>query len=92
MSLLMAVEAFLIRRRARLAFYLRLRAQGLIGNLFLVFALARHRMLPLFLLLWAINKWLGFFLMLSSAVLSIPYNSVTVFYMPFIWKFIMNSS
>jgi hypothetical protein len=51
MSLLMAVEAFLIRRRARLAFYLRLRAQGLIGNLFLAFALARHRMLPLFLLL-----------------------------------------
>jgi hypothetical protein len=50
-SLFVVVEAFLIRRRARLAFCLRLRARGLIGNLFLDFALGRHPMIPLFLLL-----------------------------------------
>jgi hypothetical protein len=53
MSLLMAVEALLIRRRARLAFCLRLRARGLIGILFLALTLGRHPTLPLFLLLKA---------------------------------------
>jgi hypothetical protein len=51
MSLLMVVEAFLIRRRARLAFCLRLRARGLIGILFLAFTLLSNTTLPLFLLL-----------------------------------------
>jgi hypothetical protein len=51
MSLLVVVETFLIRRRARLSFCLRLRAQGLIGNLFLAFVLGRRPTLPLFLLL-----------------------------------------
>jgi hypothetical protein len=47
----MAVESFLINRRVKHAFWLRLRARGLIGNIFLAFALGRRLMLPLFLLL-----------------------------------------
>jgi hypothetical protein len=39
MALFMAVEAFIIRRRARLAFCLRLGALGLIRNLVLAFSL-----------------------------------------------------
>jgi hypothetical protein len=51
MSLLVVVEAFLIRRRDRHAFCLRLRARGFIGNLFLAFATMRCPTLHLFLLL-----------------------------------------
>jgi hypothetical protein len=81
MSLLVAVEAFLITRRARLAFCLRLRARGLIKNLSLAFALGRCPTLPLFLLLLNHHHMIG-----------IPCNSVTVFSMPFMKKFIMNDS
>jgi hypothetical protein len=59
MSLLMVVEAFLIRRRTRLVFYLRLRARGLIKNIFLAFTLGRCPMLPLFLLLLNHHHMIG---------------------------------
>jgi hypothetical protein len=62
MSLLVTVEAFLIRRRVRLALYLRLRAQGFIENLFLVFALWRCQTLPLFLFLFNHHHIIGIFL------------------------------
>jgi hypothetical protein len=59
MSLLMIVEAFLIRRRVRLAFCLRLRARWLIRNLFLAFALGRCLALSLFLLLLNHHHMIG---------------------------------
>jgi hypothetical protein len=59
MSLLMTVEAFLIRRRAGLAFCLRLRARWLIENIFLAFALGRRPTLPLFLLLLNHHHMIG---------------------------------
>jgi hypothetical protein len=58
MSLLVAVEAFLIKR-ARLAFCLKLIARRLIENLFLAFALGRHLMLPPFLLLLNHHHMIG---------------------------------
>jgi hypothetical protein len=67
MSLLVVVEAFLIRRRASLAFCLRLRARGLIRNLFLVFALGRRPTLSLFLLLLNHRHMIG---VLLNAILS----------------------
>jgi hypothetical protein len=67
MSFLMAVEAFLIKRRVRLVFYLRLRARGLIGNLFLAFALGRCPTLPIFLLLLNHHHMVG---VLLNAILS----------------------
>jgi hypothetical protein len=67
MSLLVVVEAFLIKRRARLAFCLRLRAGGLIRNLFLAFALGRRSMIPLFILLLNHHHMIG---VLLNAILS----------------------
>jgi hypothetical protein len=61
MSLFVATEAFLIWRRARLAFCLRLRARGLIKNLFLAFGLERRPTLPLLLLLLNHHHMIGVF-------------------------------
>jgi hypothetical protein len=54
-----AVEVFLIRRMDRLTFCLRLRARGLIKNLFFAFALGRHSTLSLFLLLLNHHHMIG---------------------------------
>jgi hypothetical protein len=67
MSLLVVVKAFIIRRRARLAFCPRLRAQGIIRNLFLAFAIGRRPTLPLFLLLLNYHHMIEVFL---NAILS----------------------
>jgi hypothetical protein len=61
------MEAFLIRRRTSLAICLRIRALGLIRNIFLPFALGRHPTLPLFLLLLNHHHMIGVFL---NAILS----------------------
>jgi hypothetical protein len=67
MSLLVVVEAFLIRRMAKHALCIRLRVQGLIENLFLAFVLRRRPTLPLFVLLLNHHHMIEVFLMLSSA-------------------------
>jgi uncharacterized membrane protein len=84
MSLLVIVEAFLIRRRARLAFCLMLRARGLIRNLFLAFAPGRRSTLLLFLFFLNNHHMIGVLFNVIPAVLSIPCNSATIFSMPFI--------
>jgi hypothetical protein len=62
MSLLVAVETFLIKRRARIAFCFRLRVRGLIRNIFLAIALGRRPRLPFFLLLLNHHHMIGVFL------------------------------
>jgi hypothetical protein len=61
------VEAFLIKRWARLSFCLKLRARGLIENLLLSFALGRRPMFPVFLLLLNHHNMIG---VLFNAILS----------------------
>jgi hypothetical protein len=92
MSLGMAMEAFIIRSRARFDLWLLLGARGLIRNLSFSFSFRRCPRLPLFVLLLNHHHMSGVFLMLSSAVFSIPCNSANVFSMPTIQKFMIKGS